>query len=119
MDNNIKNIFQNMLKLCVFAPLIIMSSLLSLVIPSKASGVSLMIYIPILISLATIGFSFLSNNKIIRKVGYGLLILLTIALCITGYYDYLKWFSTIVGIVNFLYLNFILMLLEKLKNYQI
>lgn len=75
-----------------------------------------MIHIPIVILLAVIGSGIISKRKNIQKSGIGALIVLTILLCIMGYYDYVQWFSSIVGIIIFMYFVIIGIAMKKTKN---
>ena len=68
------------------------------------------------ILLAVIGIGIISNQKTSQQTGFGALIILTIALCIMGYYDYWKWFSSIVGVFIFIYFVILIIIKKKISN---
>ena len=49
-----------------------------------------------------------------QRVGFVALIILTLLLCIVGYYDFIQWFSSIVGVVLCIY--FVLLRVAVKKN---
>ncbi|WP_195266855.1 hypothetical protein [Clostridium sp. 1001275B_160808_H3] len=106
---------KSLLKILAFIPLGI-ELLLLLVIHSKVAGMIWMIHIPITILLGIVGMGIVSKKKFIQRSGFGALIVLTVLLCIIGYYDYVKWFSSIVGMVIFMYYVIISILMKKTKN---
>lgn len=101
-------------KILAFIPLGI-ELLFIAVFQNKVFGVFWIIHIPLAMILTFIGISILSNKKIIQKLGHIILVILTIFLCINGYYDYFQWFSSIVGIILFIYFTFIRIIIKKLK----
>ena len=101
---------KSLLKILAFIPLGIEFLLLIV------SQVVLAIHIPIAILLTVIGTGIISNNKILKQSGNVSLIVLITLLCIMGYYDYLQWFSAIVGVVIFIYFAIIKIATKKVKN---
>lgn len=104
-----------LLKILAFIPLITELLMLSIMF-KKVGGVSWGIHIPIIILLAVVGNSIISKKKSLQRSGIGALIVLTVLLCIIGYYDYIKWFSSIVGIVIFMYFIIIRIAIRKSDN---
>lgn len=105
-------------KILAFIPLGIELLLMTLI--SDLIGAIMWISaIPSIILLALIGFSIISKQKLIQQIGIGALIILTMLLCISGYYDYFKWFSSIVGIINFIYFLIIIAVIKKINNNSI
>lgn len=105
-----------LLKILAFIPLTLHLLLLSLLtIFKKVTGIS-WISIPIIILLFIISYGIISNKKILRKISDIALIILTVLLCILGYYDFIQWFSSIVGIILFIYFMIIKMLIKKQRN---
>lgn len=61
------------------------------------------------------GVSIFSEKKLIQQSGIVSLVILTLLFCVMGYYDFIKWFSSIVGIVIFIYFAIIKIAIKKLK----
>ena len=78
-------------------------------------GAITVIYIPLVILLAITGCGIISKRKLIRQIGNVALLIVTIIHGIMGYYDYIKWFSTKVGIAIFIYFIIINILAKILK----
>lgn len=110
-----RDIMKMLLKILAFIPLITELLMLSIMF-KKVGGVSWGIHIPIIILLAVVGNSIISKKKSLQRSGIGALIVLTVLLCIIGYYDYIKWFSSIVGIVIFMYFIIIRIAIRKSDN---
>ena len=106
---------KSLLKILAFIPLGIELLLLFVMFPNKTGGVIWTIHIPIAILLAVIAIGIVSRKKIIQQSGIAALIVLTGLLCIMGYYDYVQWFSSIVGVVIFMYFVIIRTVIKKLK----
>lgn len=104
-----------LLKTLAFIPLGIDLLLLFVLLPKKVSGILWTTHIPILILLVVIGIGICSKKKIIQQSGNIALVILTAMLCIIGYYDYIQWFSSIVGIIIFMYFTLIGVSIKKLK----
>ena len=101
-------------KILVFIPLGI-ELLFITIFQSKVSGFFWLIHIPLAVILAFIGIGILSKKKIVQQLGNILLVVLTVVLCINGYYDYFQWFSTIVGIILFIYFTFVSIVIKSKK----
>lgn len=107
-----KNISKRNLIIFAFIPLVLD---LLFILLANGNGVVWTVHIPILLLLAIIGISFISDKKLVQRLGIGALIVLTLLLSIIGYYDYLQWFSTIVGVVLLIYFVMIGMAMKKLS----
>lgn len=103
-----------LLKILAFIPLGIELLLIS-IFQNKVFGAFWMIHIPFAMILTLIGISILSKKKVIQQLGDILLVVVTILLCINGYYDYFQWFSSIVGIILFIYFTFVRIAIKKLE----
>lgn len=111
-----KKVNKGTLILLGFIPLIIELLLVLLTLYKNTGGILWSIHFPIIILLFTIGLGFVSNKKIMQRIGIVALCVLTIFLGIMGYYDYIRWFSTIVGIVLFIYFAVVGLTMKKLKK---
>ena len=101
-------------KILAFIPLGI-ELLCIAVFQNKGFGVFWVIHIPFAMILTFIGISILSKKKVIQQLGGIVLVALTVLLCVNGYYDYFKWFSSIVGIILFIYFTFVRIAIKKLE----
>ena len=104
-----------LLKTLVFIPLCIELLLLLVVFQNKFAGVVWVTHISITILLTVIGIGIVSNKKILQQSGNSALIILTELLFVIGYYDYVQWFSSIIGVVIFIYFVVIKIAIKKLK----
>ncbi|CUP65468.1 hypothetical protein [Clostridium baratii] len=102
--------------LLAFIPLAIELLLILLTLYKNIGGVIWSTHFLIIILLFIIGMGLVSNKKLIQRIGIVALCVLTIFLSIIGYYDYIRWFSTIVGIVLFIYFAVVGMTMKKLKK---
>ena len=106
---------KSLVKILAFIPLVIELLLLFIIFPNKVGGVVWTIHIPIVILLAVVGIGIVSKKKIIQQSGIFALVVLTVLLCIMGYYDFVQWFSSLVGVVVFIYFTIIGIVIKKLK----
>ncbi|MBS5305977.1 hypothetical protein [Clostridium sp.] len=106
---------KSLFKILAFIPLGIELLLLLIILPNKVGGILWTIHIPIVVLLAIVGVSIFSEKKLIQQSGIVSLVILTLLFCVMGYYDFIKWFSSIVGIVIFIYFAIIKIAIKKLK----
>ncbi|MDU7363280.1 hypothetical protein [Clostridium sp.] len=106
---------KSLFKILAFIPLGIELLLLLIILPNKVGGILWTIHIPIVVLLAIVGVSIFSEKKLIQQSGIVSLVILTLLFCVMGYYDFIKWFSSIVGIVIFIYFAIIKITIKKLK----
>lgn len=99
-------------KILAFIPLVI--ELLLLIATANMGDIVLVIHTSITILLATIAISVISNKKIIQRVGFGAVVILTALFCIMGYYDYVQGFTLSTGIILLIYFIFIRMAIRIL-----
>lgn len=105
---------KSLLKILAFIPLGIELLFLLVVFSDKVGGVIWVVHIAITMLLTFIGIGILSKKKVIQQVGGIALVALTVLLCVMGYYDYVQWFSSIVGIILFIYFTFVRIAMKKL-----
>lgn len=105
---------KSLLKILAFIPLGIELLLLFIVFPKKVTVVW-PTYIVITMLLTVIGIGIVSKKSITQRIGIIALVALTLLLCIMGYYDFVQWFSSIVGVVLFIYFTFVRIAIKKLK----
>lgn len=106
---------KSLFKILAFIPLGIELLLLLIILPNKVGGIVWTIHVPIVALLAIVGVGIFSEKKLIQQSGIVSLVALTLLFCIMGYYDFVKWFSSIVGIVIFIYFTIIKIAIKKLK----
>lgn len=106
---------KSLLKILAFIPLGIELLLLLVVFTNEVGGVVLVIHIAITMLLTFIGIGILSKKKAIQQVGCIALFALIVLLCIMGYYDFVQWFSSIVGVILFIYFTFVRIAIKKLE----
>lgn len=106
---------KSLFKILAFIPLGIELLLLLIILPNKVGGIVWTIHIPIVILLAIVRIGIFSEKKLIQQSGMLSLVVLTLLFCIMGYYDFIKWFSSIVGIVIFIYFTIIKIAIKRLK----
>lgn len=104
-----------LLKILAFIPLSIELLLLLVVFTNKVDGVVWVIHIALVTLLTLIGVGILSKKKVIQQVGNITLFALTLLLCIMGYYDFIQWFTSIVGVILFIYFTFVRIAIKKLE----
>lgn len=85
--------------------------LFGFIIVIQGLSIKLFTFIISAILLFITGIGLESNKKDLKTIGFCTLAIFTILYLIMGYYDYLKWTSSIVGIINLIY--FILIYLLK------
>lgn len=100
------------LGLLAFMPFVI-CLVMPLIIYKKIGGVNWLIQFPMLVLLAVIGIGLVSRKKVVQIVGMVSLSVLTVFLGIMGYYDYIPWFSTIVGLILFVYFYMLKVVIRK------
>lgn len=106
---------KGLVKVLAFLPLGIELLVLLGVVLGSIGGAIWTIHIPITILLYITGCGIISKKKLIRQIGNVALLIVTIIHGIMGYYDYIKWFSTKVGIAIFIYFIIIKILAKILK----
>lgn len=74
---------------------------------SNKGSIDWRINIPIIFLLLVTGISITSNKKFMEILSLISLIILIIVHLIVGYYDYIKWFSSIIGVILLIYFMFI------------
>lgn len=103
---------KKLLKVLAFIPLII-QLIIPIIIYNKIGGIILEVQIPMVILLLITAIGVVSNKKNVRAIGLVALIILTLFLGILGYYDFIKWFSSIVGIIILGYFLLLRKLIRK------
>ncbi len=110
-----KNITKTILIILAFLPLAIEFIFTSWGFRTFGS-INWLMHVTIAVLLASIGVGLISTKKFMQWLGIGALATLTILLGIIGYYDYLQWFSTIVGIVLLAYFSVIGIAIKKMNR---
>ncbi|MGL5379222.1 hypothetical protein [Clostridium sp.] len=105
---------KSLLKVLAFIPLCIELLLLLTIFPKKAMGVVGGIHIVITVLLTVVGIGIVSRKRFIQQIGIMALVALTLLLGIMGYSDFVKWFSSIVGVAIFIYFTFLSIAIKKL-----
>lgn len=102
----------------IFILLAFMPFMLYVLGATKSLGVSSMFLLCAML-LALVAFGIVSTKRVMNIIGYVALFVQTVVLSIMGYYDYIQWFSTVIGFSLLAYFLFIDRAIRGIKSTKV